>query len=234
MRLAILRFPGSNCDDDVLHVLRHVLPGVAAHFAWHKDPDLGAVDGVVIPGGFSYGDYLRAGALAAHTPIMTAVREFAGRGGPVLGICNGFQILCEAGLLDGALACNTNLRFECRWVHVLVEGRPTPWTAAIPAGRILHLPVAHAEGRYVHPDIERLENEGRVVLRYVDASGGASQEANPNGSIGNIAGIANAAGNVVGMMPHPERAAESILGSSDGRFIFSALKSFLRGARDRA
>ena len=233
MRIAVPRFPGSNCDDDVLHVLNHVVPGATASFAWHKDAALGAVDAVVLPGGFSYGDYLRAGAMAAHSPIMGAVREFAGRGGPVLGICNGFQILCEAGLLDGALTRNETLRFECRDVYLCVEGRPTPFTAHIPAGRILRVPIAHAEGRFVHPDVASLEAEGRVAFRYVDAGGTESADANPNGSERNIAGILNARGNVVGLMPHPERASEAILGCVDGKLLFDSLASHVGGGRGR-
>src|SRR5438132_5730490 len=204
MHVSIIRFPGSNCDDDALHVLGRVVAGSTAEMVWHKDARLGDCDAVVVPGGFSYGDYLRAGAMAAHSPIMGAVKAYAAKGGPVLGICNGFQILCEAGLLDGALLRNASLRFECRDVHVVVEGIPTPFTAAIPAGRVLRLPIAHAEGRYVHRDVDALEREGRVVFRYVDAEGGVGEGSNPNGSTRAIAGIANARGNVVGLMPHPE------------------------------
>jgi phosphoribosylformylglycinamidine synthase len=237
MNIAVIRFPGSNCDDDVLHVLSHVVPGSSARMVWHKDEGLGAPSAVVVPGGFSYGDYLRAGAMAAHSPIMGAVKRFAAAGGPVLGICNGFQILCESGLLDGALLRNASLRFECRDVHLVVEGQPTPFTAAIPAGRVLRVPIAHAEGRYVHQDVERLEREGRVVFRYVDTAGGETAGANPNGSLRNIAGIANAAGNVVGLMPHPERASEAILGGrggqSDGRAIFESLAAHLAGRKVR-
>jgi len=222
MKIVVVRFPGSNCDDDALHVLGRVC-GQQARFAWHKDVSLGECDAVVIPGGFSYGDYLRAGAMAAHSPVMGAVRQFAAAGGPVLAICNGFQIACEAGLLDGALARNASLHFECRDVHLSVEGRPTPWTRAIPAGRVLKMPIAHAEGRFVHPDVKKLEAEGRVMFRYCDASGAETVEANPNGSESNIAGICNAAGNVVGLMPHPERASESVLGSADGRLLFESL-----------
>jgi phosphoribosylformylglycinamidine synthase len=232
MKVAVLRFPGSNCDDDALHVLRRVMKA-DARFVWHKETSLGACDAVVIPGGFSYGDYLRAGAMAAHSHIMPATQEFAAKGGPVLAICNGFQIACEAGLLDGALTRNASLHFECRDVHLAVEGKPTVFTRGIPAGRILKIPIAHAEGRFVHPDLERVEKDGRVVFRYVDASGGVTPDANPNGSMGNVAGICNAAGNVVGLMPHPERASEPLLGSADGRMIFEALAASLAGSQRR-
>jgi phosphoribosylformylglycinamidine synthase len=218
----VVRFPGSNCDDDALHVLSRVM-GQSARFVWHKDVALGAVDGVVIPGGFSYGDYLRAGAMAAHSPVMAAVKEFAEKGGPVLAICNGYQIACEAGLLDGALTRNASLHFECRDVNLVVEGQPTPWTRAIPAGRLLRMPIAHAEGRFIHDDVARLQSEGRIIFRYVDAGGGENEAANPNGSMANIAGTCNARGNVVGLMPHPERAAEAVLGSDDGRLLFASL-----------
>jgi phosphoribosylformylglycinamidine synthase len=222
MNIAVVRFPGSNCDDDAFHVCGRVL-GASTRFAWHKETSLGGADAVVLPGGFSYGDYLLAGAMAAQSPIMAAVKRFADAGGPVLAICNGFQIACEAGLLDGALTRNASLHFECRDVHLLVEGKPTPWTRAIPAGRILRMPIAHAEGRFLHPNVAALEQEGRVVFRYVDATGGDSDGANPNGSMANIAGTCNARGNVVGLMPHPERAAEVVLGSDDGKMLFASL-----------
>jgi phosphoribosylformylglycinamidine synthase len=222
MNVAVVRFPGSNCDDDAFHVVGRVL-GQPVRFAWHKESSLGDAEAVLLPGGFSYGDYLRAGAMAANSPIMGAVKAFADKGGPVLAICNGFQIACEAGLLDGALTRNASLHFECRDVHLLVEGRPTPWTRAIPAGRILRVPIAHAEGRFVHPNVDALEQEGRVVFRYVDATGGQSEGANPNGSVASIAGTCNARGNVVGLMPHPERASEMILGSDDGKMLFASL-----------
>ena len=222
MNIVVVRFPGSNCDDDALHVVKNVV-GASGRFAWHKETSLGAVDAVVLPGGFSYGDYLRAGAMAANSPIMGAVKQFAEGGGPVLAICNGYQIACEAGLLDGALTRNASLHFECRDVHLLVEGKQTPWTRAIPAGRVLKMPIAHAEGRFVHNDVASLEKEGRVIFRYVDASGGEGAGANPNGSIANIAGTCNARGNVVGLMPHPERASEAVLGGDDGKMIFASL-----------
>jgi phosphoribosylformylglycinamidine synthase subunit PurQ / glutaminase len=222
MKIAVLRFPGSNCDDDALHAIGRVC-GQEARFAWHKDTSIGDAEAVLIPGGFSYGDYLRAGAMAAHSPVMAAVKRFSDQGGPVLAICNGFQIACEAGLLDGALTRNASLHFECRDVFLCVEGRPTPWTRAIPAGRLLKVPIAHAEGRYVHPDVAKLEAEGRVMFRYVDRGGAETEAANPNGSMANIAGICNAAGNVVGLMPHPERASEDVLGSADGKLLFDSL-----------
>ena len=222
MNLAVVRFPGSNCDDDALHVAGRVM-GQAARFVWHKETTLGECDAVILPGGFSYGDYLRAGAMAANSPVMGAVKTFAERGGPVLAICNGYQIACEAGLLDGALTRNASLHFECRDVHLLVEGKPTPWTRAIPAGRVLRIPIAHAEGRFVHPDVAQLEKEGRIVFRYVDPTGGETEAANPNGSMANIAGTCNARGNVVGLMPHPERASEALLGCDDGKLLFASL-----------
>src|SRR3954454_14705041 len=172
MNVAVVRFPGSNCDDDAFHVAAKVI-GATTRFVWHKDAELGATDAVLLPGGFSYGDYLRAGAMAAQSPVMSAVRRFAAAGGPVLAICDGFQIACESGLLDGALTRNASLHFDCRDVTLIVEGKPTPWTRAIPAGRLLRIPIAHAEGRYVHPDVAQLEKEGRVIFRYVDAGGAA-------------------------------------------------------------
>lgn len=225
----VLRFPGSNCDDDALRVVDSVLApeGARGRIIWHKDRELGALDGVILPGGFSYGDYLRGGAIAAHAPIMDAVADFAAKGGPVLGICNGFQILCERGLLEGALARNRSLRFECRDVHCTVEGMPTPFTAGIPVGRVLRMSIAHAEGRYVHPNPEALEGDGRILFRYATPAGEVTDEANPNGSVSGIAGVCNRGGNVVGLMPHPERACEAILGrgGEDGRAIFrSALE----------
>ena len=228
MKIAIPQFPGSNCDDDALHVLRAVLRA-DARFVWHKERSLGDADAVVLPGGFTYGDYLRVGAMAAQSPVMAAVKEFAAQGGPVLGICNGFQIACEAGLLDGVLTRNQSLLFECRDVFLVVEGKPTPFTSGIPAGRLLRVPIAHAEGRFLHPDLPALEQSGRVVFRYCDAAGGVTDAANPNGSMRNIAGICNARGNVVGLMPHPERASESILGSADGRLVFESLRAHLEG-----
>ena len=226
MNFGVLRFPGSNCDDDAVHVAQQVLAplGAAGRIVWHKEKSLGDIDAVVVPGGFSYGDYLRAGAMAAHSPIMAAVKQFADNGGPVLGICNGFQILCESGLLDGALSRNESLKFVCADVHCVVEGRPTPFSHAIPAGRHIKMSIAHADGRYSHPDVDTLEAEGRVIFRYCSAEGEVDKTANPNGSTNNIAGVCNAAGNVVGLMPHPERACEDLLGEGgeDGRSLFEA------------
>jgi phosphoribosylformylglycinamidine synthase I len=224
MHVAILQFPGSNCDDDSMHVVTRVL-GEQASFVWHKESRLPAgTDAVIVPGGFSYGDYLRSGAIAAQANIMDSVRAFAAGGGPVLGICNGFQILCESGLLPGALTRNASLRFECRYVHVRVEGKPTPFTASIPAGPVMRLPIAHADGRYVSDDPAALGERGQVVFRYCDAGGGVRDEANPNGSQLGIAGVCNAAGNVVALMPHPERASETVLGEESARQMFESLR----------
>jgi phosphoribosylformylglycinamidine synthase subunit PurQ / glutaminase len=231
----VLRFPGSNCDDDALRVVDAVLAhaGSRGRIIWHKDRSLGGVDAVIVPGGFSYGDYLRGGAIAAHSPIMDAVVEFAAAGGPVLGICNGFQILCERGLLEGALARNRSLRFECRDVHVTVGGMPTPFTRDVEDGRVLRMNIAHAEGRYVHPNPDELAVRGQIVFRYAEADGEVTDAANPNGSVGNIAGVCNREGNVVGLMPHPERACEAILGrgGEDGRVLFAAALAHAGGSR---
>ena len=230
----VIRFPGSNCDDDALHIVSTVLRerGSEGRILWHKDTSLGQVDALVVPGGFSYGDYLRAGAMAAHAPIMEAVIAFAKAGGPVIGICNGFQILCEAGLLEGSLTRNESLRFICKDIYCRVEGRPTPFTQSIAAGQQLKMPIAHSEGRYVHPEIERLEAESQVIFRYCDAEGSVTPAANPNGSVNNIAGICNAGGNVVGLMPHPERACEALLGGGgvEGLSLFTSALDFLGGS----
>jgi phosphoribosylformylglycinamidine synthase subunit PurQ / glutaminase len=226
MTFGVLRFPGSNCDDDAMRVVDAVLApqGSRGRIIWHKDRSLGDVDAVIVPGGFSYGDYLRSGSIAAHSPIMDAVVAFAASGGPVLGICNGFQILCERGLLEGALTRNRSLRFECRDVHIAVGGRPTPFTRNLAEGRVLRMNIAHAEGRYVHPNPAELAERGQVVFRYAEADGRVTDAANPNGSVDHIAGICNREGNVVGLMPHPERACEAILGGGgeDGRALFEA------------
>ncbi len=224
MRFGIVVFPGSNCDHDVYHAVKHVL-GQEARFVWHKSTDLDGSEVVILPGGFSYGDYLRTGALARHSPVMQEVVAFAKRGGPVLGICNGFQILLEAGLLPGAMLRNRGLRFVCEEVELKADGRATRFTSKLSPGDRFRLPIAHAEGNYTADGatLDRLEGEGRVVLRYCDVAGRVTDEANPNGSARGIAGIANEQGNVVGMMPHPERACEPILGNDAGRRIFESV-----------
>jgi phosphoribosylformylglycinamidine synthase len=222
----VVTFPGSNDDADVRYALSAVLGDEACRL-WHKDRDLRGVECVVLPGGFSYGDYLRCGAMAKFSPIMDSVRDHARAGGLVLGICNGFQILCEAGLLPGALIRNRSLLFVCDAVRVRVETTATPFTASCSPGEILTIPIKHGEGCYVTDaaTLRRLEDEDRIVLRYVDAQGRASVEANPNGSLDNIAGIVNAERNVFGLMPHPEHAVEKLLGSDDGFRLFSAVSS---------
>ncbi|HEV7844351.1 MAG TPA: phosphoribosylformylglycinamidine synthase subunit PurQ [Pyrinomonadaceae bacterium] len=228
MKFGVIIFPGSNCDHDAYHVIsKHV--GQPVDFIWHRDTDLSSYDAVIIPGGFSYGDYLRAGALARFSPVMNSVKEFAARGRLVLGICNGFQILCEAGLLPGALIRNRDLHFICEHVRVRAETTETPFTNQLKTGNVLRLPIAHAEGNYVCDDrtLEELTGEDRIVFRYCDARGEATEDSNPNGSRDNIAGICNRERNVLGLMPHPERACEDLLGSSDGRDLFSSLAATL-------
>ncbi len=224
MRFAVIVFPGSNCDVDAYHAVRDAL-GEEAEYVWHEERDLGRFDCVILPGGFSYGDYLRPGAIARFAPVMEAVRAFAAAGGPVIGICNGFQILCEAGLLPGALRRNADLRFHCEFVHLRVESTRTPFTAACRRGEVLAIPIAHGDGNYyVDPDtLARMEERGQVVFRYCTPDGRVTPEANPNGSVANIAGVCNEAGNVVGMMPHPERAVAEILGGTDGLKIFRSI-----------
>ena len=233
MKAGIVRFPGSNCDEDAFHAVADIL-GQEAVYLWHKDHDLQGVDLVILPGGFSYGDYLRAGAIARFSPIMQEVVQHAKRGGLVLGICNGFQIACEAGLLPGALLRNNTLRFVSAPVALRVESIATMFTSQYHVGQVISIPVAHGDGRYTADGdtLARLEGEGHVVFRYVTASGEAAESANPNGSLRNIAGIVNAHGNVLGMMPHPERAMESALGSTDGLPLFqSILESMLGGVQ---
>lgn len=224
MRFGIITFPGSNCDDDAVHAVVDQL-GETAVRLWHKDHDLQNVDVVVLPGGFSYGDALRAGAIARFSPIMREVVQHADRGGVVLGICNGFQIACEAGLLPGALLRNATSKFVHTVVTLRVESTDTPFTNRYREGQVLRMPIAHGEGRFTaDPDVlERIEGEGQVVFRYTDAAGRRTPDANPNGSQNDIAGIRNARGNVLGLMPHPERAVEGLLGSSDGLGIFESL-----------
>ena len=224
MKVGVVVFPGSNCDHDTYHALKHVC-GQEAQFVWHKDSDLRGLDAVVLPGGFAYGDYLRTGAIARFSPVMRAVTEFAGKGGTVLGICNGFQILQEAGLLPGAMLRNRNVKFLSQPVHVRVERDDTAATAGISVGTVLTMPIAHGEGNFYVADdeLERLEQAGQVVFRYTTKDGRLSDEANPNGSLHAIAGVCNRERNVVGLMPHPERASEPELGSADGRRILEAL-----------
>jgi phosphoribosylformylglycinamidine synthase len=229
MRFGILVFPGSWSHQDFYDVIRDVL-GYEAVYIWHQETDVQGCDCLILPGGFSYGDYLRAGAIARFAPAMQAVAEFAERGGLVLGSCNGFQILCEAGLLPGALMRNRSLQYRCQWVNLLVESELTPFVRGL-QGRVLKMPISHGEGRY-YADMEalrQLHQHGQVIFRYSEANGRVSHEANPNGSVMNIAGVCNRGGNVLGLMPHPERAAEPILGSSDGRLLFeAAVQSLMR------
>lgn len=224
MKVGVVTFPGSNCDYDAYAAIRHVM-GHEVEFLWHKSTDLCRSDLVILPGGFSYGDYLRAGAIARFSPIMEKVIEFARAGGLVLGICNGFQVLTECQLLPGALIRNRHLRFSCKQVYLRVERNSIPFTRTCKAGDVLKIPIAHAEGGYYNfeREIAELEDAGQVVLRYVNADGEIVPGANPNGSIGSIAGICNKEGNVLGMMPHPERAVETILGSSDGLKLFESV-----------
>ncbi len=232
VRFAVLVFPGSNCDHDAHHAATHL--GQDARFVWHKEETVGDADVVVIPGGFSYGDYLRSGAIARFSPVMRDVVRFAREGGLVLGVCNGFQVLCEAGLLPGALMRNASLRFGCKDVHLRVENAATPFTNAAAEGQTLLIPVAHGEGNY-HANaatLDRLEAEGRIVFRYATAAGEVTGEANPNGSARGIAGIVSEAGNVLGMMPHPERCVEALLGSADGAVVFESLIAHVAARRD--
>ena len=228
MKFGVVVFPGSNCDHDAYHVIsKHV--GQPVDFIWHRETDLRSYDAVIIPGGFSYGDYLRAGALARFSPVMNSVKEFAAKGNLVLGICNGFQILCEAGLLPGALIRNRGLHFVCEHVNVRVESVNTPFTNELKAESVLSMPIAHADGNYVCDDstLDALHREDRIVFRYCDRNGELTDAANPNGSRDNIAGICNRERNVMGLMPHPERACEELLGSSDGRDVFRSLAGTL-------
>ena len=231
MKFGVIIFPGSNCDHDAYHVIsKHV--GQPVDFIWHRDIDLRSYDAVIIPGGFSYGDYLRAGALARFSPVMNSVKDFAAEGKLVLGISNGFQILCEAGLLPGALIRNRDLHFVCGHVNVRVENADTPFTHELKDGSVLSMPIAHAEGNYVcnEATLNELRRDDRIVFRYCEANGEITDAANPNGSRDNIAGICNPQRNVMGLMPHPERACEDLLGSSDGREVFRSLAGVLATA----
>ena len=230
MNFAVLQFPGSNCDQDVVHVLGNVL-GHKAELLWHKESSLGAADAVIVPGGFSYGDYLRTGAIARFSPVMKAVQGFAAEGGLVLGICNGFQILCEAGLLPGALIRNRSLQFRCEPVFLKTATADSPFTSRIPAEKLLRLPIAHGEGCYFADEetLGRLKANNQVLWRYVNAQGEATERANPNGALDNIAGICSEGRNVAGLMPHPERASEAALGGADGRLVFESMIAALAG-----
>jgi phosphoribosylformylglycinamidine synthase I len=228
IKFAVIVFPGSNCDHDAYHAAKHVL-GHDAEFIWHKETSLKGADVVILPGGFSYGDYLRTGAIAQFSPVMAAVKAFAAAGGPLLGICNGFQVLCETRLLPGALLRNRDLKFHCEHVHVRVEQTDTPFTSRAAAGQVLRLPIAHGEGNYFADaaTLEQLESSRRIIFRYCDDAGRVAESANPNGSLRNIAGICSEGRNIVGLMPHPERACESPLGSEDGRVLFDSVVSSL-------
>ncbi len=229
MKFGVVIFPGSNCDMDTVYVLRDVLEQDVTEL-WHKDTSIGDVDVIVLPGGFSYGDYLRSGAIARYSPIMSEVIRFAKRGGYVLGICNGFQILCEAGLLPGALLPNTDQKFICKNVYIVPDNTKTPLTARLEKDKPLKIPIAHGEGRYYAPkeEIARIRQNDQILFRYCGKDGVISEEYNPNGSMDNIAGVCNETKNVFGMMPHPERASDDLLGNTDGRLIFESLIETLR------
>ena len=234
MNFAVLQFPASNSDQDALYVLREVL-GHEARFVWHKDTSLGDADAVIVPGGFSYGDYLRTGAIARFSPVMQAVQAFAANGGLVLGICNGFQILCEAGLLPGALIRNRSLQFRSETVIVKTLTTDSPFTRRIPADKLMYLPIAHGEGCYFADEttLSSLQRRSQILWQYVDAHGEVNDAANPNGSLQNIAGICNERRNVAGLMPHPERASEALLGSADGRLVFESIIAALQNSMAR-
>lgn len=228
MNFAVLQFPASNCDQDAVHALR--LLGHSAHLLWHKEASLGAVDAVVVPGGFSYGDYLRCGAIARFSPVMQAVKQFADNGGFVLGICNGFQVLTEAGLLPGALIRNRDLQFHCEFIYLKTLTPESAFTNKIPPGTALRVPIAHGEGCYYADEatLATLQAGNQILWQYCDATGNVTELANPNGSVQNIAGVCNARRNVAGLMPHPERACEAILGSEDGKLVFQSLFAALQ------
>jgi phosphoribosylformylglycinamidine synthase len=229
MKFAVVVFPGSNCDHDTYYAVTEVL-GQQAVYVWHDDASLGGADAVILPGGFAHGDYLRTGAIARFSPVMQAVSAFAARGGPVLGICNGFQILLEAGLLPGAMLRNRSVRFQCEHVHVRVEQTDTPFTSVCTRGQVLRIPIAHGEGNYYAEPalLDRLEANRQVIFRYTTPDGEVNDAANPNGSAHNIAGLCSEGRNVVGLMPHPERACEPALGSGDGRVLFDSVVAALK------
>lgn len=229
MKFGVVVFPGSNCDYDTLYVVRDVFKQ-PAEFLWHKDHDLKKSDCIILPGGFSYGDYLRSGAIARFSPLMQEVHDFALQGGLVLGICNGFQVLLELGLLPGAMLRNKNLKFLCRQVNIRIENADTPFSRAGNMGQVLTIPIAHFDGNYYTEadTLSDIKQNRQVVFRYCEADGSLSERANVNGSMDNIAGLSNKEGNVMGMMPHPERASEALLGSEDGRIIFQSLLDHVR------
>jgi phosphoribosylformylglycinamidine synthase len=232
MKFSIVVFPGSNCEHDCYHIVRNLL-GCEAEYVWHQDTKLGDTDAVILPGGFAYGDYLRSGAMARFSPVMSAVAEFAEKGGPVVGICNGFQVLCEARLLPGALRVNKTLRYLCQDVHLRCENNENPWTNLYEKGQTYRMPIGHGEGNYTaSPDeIRKLEKEGRVVFRYCEPDGTLSEDSNPNGSDAAIAGICNEAGNVMGLMPHPDRCSENILTNDAGILLFQSCVEWARTGR---
>ena len=233
MRFAVLQFPDSNCDQDCVHVLGNVL-GHDADYLWHKEESIGGADAVVVPGGFSYGDYLRTGSIAQFSPVMNAVKAFANAGGLVIGICNGFQILCETGLLPGALVRNRSLQFRCETIFLKIPTTDSPFTCEVPEDRLLCVPIAHGEGCYFADDevLAKLRADDQILFQYASETGDLTDEANPNGSLLNIAGICNEGRNVCGMMPHPERASENILGADDGRLVFESMLCHLKAKTD--
>lgn len=235
MNIGVVVFPGSNCDHDCQHVFRDVL-GQDVTMVWHKETSLAGLDGVILPGGFSYGDYLRTGAIARFSPVMNAVKQFAAEGGMVLGICNGFQILLEAGLLPGVMLRNRSLHFICKDVYLRVENAATPFTGLCQPGQVLKVPVAHADGNYYTDPVTlaAIKANAQVIFRYCTPDGNVTPDVNPNGSLDNIAGIRNAEGNVLGMMPHPERCAESVLGNEDGRLILASMVAGLKTVKRQA
>jgi phosphoribosylformylglycinamidine synthase I len=228
MKFGVVIFPGSNCDHDCYYVIESVI-GKPVEFIWHQDTSVRGFDAIILPGGFAYGDYLRTGALAKFSPVMRSVKEFADKGGMVIGICNGFQILCEAGLLPGALLRNVGMKYVCKFLHLRTETTNTAFTNTLSKEQLLHIPIGHGDGNYFADEdvLKRIEDHDQVAFRYVTADGKVTREANPNGSLNNIAGILNEGRNVLGMMPHPDRSSESILGSSDGRLIFESMVNAL-------
>ncbi len=234
MKFGVLQFPASNCDQDAIHAIRHL--GHEADYIWHKEESVGDVQAIVVPGGFSYGDYLRCGAIAQFSPVMQAVKKFGEDGGLVIGICNGFQVLCESGLLPGALVRNKALKFRCEHVLLKTANHKTPFTAGTPHDKLLRIPIAHGEGCYFADDetLKKLKDNHQILWQYADSNGELTDAANPNGSINNIAGVSNATHNVAGLMPHPERACESLLDSADGNLIFESMIAKLAGVSEAA